>query len=1143
MTGRDVLALIFRQPVSWFALMYILSFPVELPGTTLELPPNFTWMDIPGLPEEAVYHILQDDAGFLWFSTENGLYRYDGYELRPYKYVPYDTTSLTSNALSYVAMDSRQNLWIDARHSGVNRLNLVTGQFTHFQHDPSDSNSIDSNRLFHLFESSSGDRWLMSYQGINRLVETRNPRDGTITEEFRSVDYAGTLQWEQLRDNNDLKLSDRNCALFNASFIYLDQSRERFYRIRFDRLLPPDDVLMWMHIDGQRERLWLLTENLHLYAIPWSGGEDRSWSLVQLDASLISELENIRRRQGKAQFYLDHEERVWLLTVNSGVRVFELESRKYQHFYDDGTVNRSLNGNRPFSFLLDSSNTVWIGTDTGLNKLYLTHKGIHHIKPFPDQPAGNPGNRIGAFVELNGGEVWICTPQGNYLFDEKSMTIDTDAIHPIFTKQLRGVSIRSVYQDHHGRYWLGASRGNLYEYNIGTGKLSEYILPLGHRTLVRTIAEGQRGNILFGGDVFNDNIHGLHLLRPADGLIEYLDHEPGNPYSLSSNVIWSIAHYHGNLYWIGTWGGGLVLFNTRSGRCNAIMTRPSDPNSISDNFVTDMCEDMNGDWWFGTWNGGLNKLTALSTADHTSNTHEITSQFLRFTERDGLTNNTIMNILDDEQGNLWLATGSGISRLNTKTQTFTNFDMEDGVQGKGFIPGACLKSGSGHLYFGGSNGFNVFHPAAIRGNQHIPPVIITSFTLFGESAEFDTLISRKNRIILNHNDNYFSFEFAALDFVFPAKNQYMCQLEGFDQQWVDCGTRRFKSYTNVPPGKYTFRMKGSNSDGVWNERGTTLAVVIRPPFWRTWWFQLVWIGGLIGLIGLSSRVIEYYRVYQKTRYIGHFKVIRKLGSGGMGTVYKAWDKLARRVVAVKILNEDLEDSREGVKRFLQEAEIGSVLNHPNIVRIHEVGKRDKIRYISMEYIEGKTLKEHIREQGTLHPEEVLRIAEKILDGLREIHRNGIVHRDLKPGNVIIDGNGQIKIMDFGLARLNILTSMHSQIQMAGTLAYMSPEQTIGRDVDHRSDIYSFGLILYEMVFGEPPFRGNNEMELIFAIHNEIPDQLSTNSPEVPKSITQIIEKCIRKDQSERYATVNKLLVDLRRSGALSSAPDEEGMEK
>jgi hypothetical protein len=294
-----------------------------------------------------------------------------------------------------------------------------------------------------------------------------------------------------------------------------------------------------------------------------------------------------------------------------------------------------------------------------------------------------------------------------------------------------------------------------------------------------------------------------------------------------------------NTLWIGTWGGGLNeldLNNPKSwdaALASFIQYRnvTDDPSSLSEDSVWTIHESVDGYLWLGTQLG----LNRFDPAEKT---------FKHYTEKQGLPNNVVLGILEDDSGHLWITTNNGLAQFNPQSGKFTIYDSSDGLQSNEFNSNAYYRASNGTMYIGGINGFNLFNPEEIKPNPVPPPVVLTGFDVFNEPLSID--LSGREPIRLNYRQDFISFEFAAFDFQAPQKNQYAYMLEGFNEDWIHAGNRRYATYTNLPGGQYIFRVKASNSDGIWNETGAAIPVMIAPPVWRTWWFN----GALIVVLGV-----------------------------------------------------------------------------------------------------------------------------------------------------------------------------------------------------------------------------------------------------------------------------------------------------
>ena len=303
---------------------------------------------------------------------------------------------------------------------------------------------------------------------------------------------------------------------------------------------------------------------------------------------------------------------------------------------------------------------------------------------------------------------------------------------------------------------------------------------------------------------------------------QFAENDPG---SLSDNFVRAILEDRSGTLWLGTNGGGLNRLDRATGKFIRYRNDPADPASLNNNYVFCLHEDRDGNIWLGTWGGGLNRLDGEK------------GTFSHFTMADGLASNEILGILEDRSGNLWLMTNEGLSRFSPPTGQFRNYDVSDGLQGREFQGGACYQSQSGEMFFGGANGFNAFFPQNIFDNRYVPPVRITSFKVLNKEVKLPRPIWETAEIELSPKDFLFSFEFAALDYTAPEKNKYAYKLEGLTDDWIYTDAKhRLASFSLLPPGKYVFRVKGSNSDGIWNEKDVSLVIRVHGPWWRSWWF-------------------------------------------------------------------------------------------------------------------------------------------------------------------------------------------------------------------------------------------------------------------------------------------------------------------
>jgi signal transduction histidine kinase/streptogramin lyase len=517
------------------------------------------------------------------------------------------------------------------------------------------------------------------------------------------------------------------------------------------------------------------------------------------------------------------------------------------HYRHDRTDPQSLSSDALLSFHEDQAGVLWFGTSgSGLNlhdprRTKFPH---YYLQAPRDDPEAN--NVVNAIFEDSAGFVWTATHLGLNRFDPVTGQLVHFHHDPLNPDSLSPGWVSAIYEDQDGRFWIG-TRSGLDELDRTTGRFIHYddassgdfTLAIGavmsivqDRSGVLWLARHRSGLCEFDPDAGKCT---LYAYNPEDSL---------NPQDMMGQVY---EDREGTL-WVGT-EGGLLRFDRQGGTFTLYEHDPDDSKSLSHNDVRGIHEDRSGRFWVATSGGGLNRL------DRPDGTFE------RYTDKRGLPSNIIQTILEDAQGHLWLGTSNGLSRFDPRDDAFRNYDVGDGLQDSEFLLGA-YQSPEGTMYFGGVNGFNAFHPEEIRDQPFVPPVVLTSLSQGGVEADpsVDQAVETVAEATFSWPNNFFEFEFAALSYSQPEKNQYAYMLEGFrDETWNYVGTKRFGRYTNLPGGTYTLRLKGSNSDGVWNEEGTSLTITVVPPFWETWWFR--------GLAVASLALLAFAFYWQRVRGI------------------------------------------------------------------------------------------------------------------------------------------------------------------------------------------------------------------------------------------------------------------------------------
>jgi PAS domain S-box-containing protein len=814
-----------------------------------------------GLSQSSVLCICHDSKGFLWFGTHGGINRYDGYRFKVFKNDSKNPYSLSNNSANYIIEDHLGILWVGTE-DGLSCFDRENEKFICYKNDPGNVNSLSNNFIRYVYEDRSGTLWVgTNGGGLNQFDR----------EKKKFIRYlSDPKNLNSLVNNNVLSIIEDNQKRLwigtDGGLNLFDRVTKEFTRYVNDPQNPNSisPYGIGRIYEDHSGNLWLGT---------WGGGLNKFNPITGIfihyqnnpnDPTSLSD-----------NFVLTiHEDRngnLWIGTASKGLNIFVPDNGgkgrgTFIHYQNDPTDAGSLSGNNVLSIYEDKVGILWIGTNYGgINKYNPCRRQFVLYRNHPNDANSLSRNTIQAILEDSKGMIWIGTNGGGLdCLDRKKNKFTHYVNNPKDPNSLSNNLIRNICEDRYNKLWIGTVDGLNY-FDRKTGKFIYYRNdPTNHRSISNNIAwsvyNDRAGNIwtgTFGG--------GLNKFDYAKGEFIHYVHDPNDPKSISDNIIWTMYEDSSGILWIGTHAGGLDQFNPKTGIFSHFQTNNQDSTSISSNKVLCLYEDHTGVLWVGTVNG-LNKFDRA------------TGTFHRYGESDGLSNNNIQGILEDDHGNLWISTNNGLSKFNPRTLKFKNYDETYGLQSNEFAVNTCCKLKSGEMVFGGMNGLNIFNPNSIKEDTTLPAVVITDFQIFnksvaiGENAEGRTIlkksISECNEINLSYKENVFSFEFAGLHYTSPKGNLYAYMMEGFEKEWnYTDANRRFVTYTNLPGGNYTFRVKASNNQGKWNEVGTSVRIIISPPFWKTMWFY--------GLLLIALGVIVYW-IYQWQMQARDFAAQRRM---------------------------------------------------------------------------------------------------------------------------------------------------------------------------------------------------------------------------------------------------------------------------
>ncbi|MCU0235718.1 MAG: LuxR C-terminal-related transcriptional regulator [Acidobacteria bacterium] len=766
-----------------------------------------------GLSHETVYSILQDRDGFVWLGTENGLNRFDGYDFTVFQHSPDSSSSLSHSAVLKLYEDRGGIIWVGTLNGGLNRFDPEKGAFTNYRHARDRSDSLSDDIVGAILEDRDGGFWIGTDNGLNRLDRAT----GKFTRFPLATDRPGSSNHiHGICEDSDGMLW---IATFGGGLIRLDRRTGRFSVFRNDPADPAslnNDFLYAVHED-RTGTLWVCTQsglNRHdrrsgrfaRVTIPTAGGSPLR------DEPVIAACE-------------DSSGQLWFGTTAGLVRL-DARSGAATVFQNDPLDAKSLSSNQVFAIHEDRSGILWIGTgDTGVDRFNPNRKKFSHYRALPGKANSLGATTVYGFWEDPDRGLWIATHDGLDRLDRKTNSFSHFGYHPGQPGSLGKTIVRCLAGDRDGNLWLGTDGKGLLLFDRGSGRVTAYRHEPGDPTSISNdrilaICEDMAGSLwigTYGG--------GLNRMDRKQGTFTRYRFNEKDPGSLAANIVRAVSEDHGGTLWIGTYGGGLDRFDRQTGRFIHYRHDAADPASLNSNYVFCIHEGQDGALWVGTLGGGLSRLDREK------------DRFVHFTPADGLASDMVCGILEDRSGNLWLTTAEGLSRFSPRTRQFRNYDASDGLQSGGFISNSILANREGEMFIGGGNGFNIFLPQNIFDNVYVPPVWLTSFKVLNREVKLPRPIGRTSEILLRPQDALFSFEFAALDYTAPEKNRYAYRLEGLMDDWVQTDSRRrLASFSRLPPGRYVFRVRGSNSDGLWNEKETSLVIRVLAPWWRSWWF-------------------------------------------------------------------------------------------------------------------------------------------------------------------------------------------------------------------------------------------------------------------------------------------------------------------
>lgn len=868
----------WQQGLALLCMLCLAAAPLRAQYSTLRFQ-HLTAKD--GLASPTVDCLTQDFKGFLWICTPNGLYRYDGYQMKPYLRSENDPRTLSDNHIRSIFVDQEGILWIGTNVGGLNRFDPVTESFTSFQHDPADPHSLSHNTVKAIHQDQQGRIWIGTEDGLNQMVYAEEEvltsgastsKDSPDRSQIQFVRYQHDQADPYSISNSNVTAlyGDRTGSLwvgtYGGGLNKFDPRTRQFtsYEYRPDN---PNSL-----VDNRVLEVYEDTKGL-LWVSSWGG--------LSLFDRVLERFTHYRHAEGDPtslsdnltiHIFEDNAGILWLSTYR-GLSRFDSQTGTFTNFLHDPRDPQSLSNNHVTYVFQDRSRVYWVATASGGLNRFTLKKNYTHFTHDTADPFSLSDTYVRTIYEDHAGALWIGTNNGFDLWDPARHRFIHYTVTPQDSDNFSSNLVESFYEDRSGNLWLGTYNG-LFMLDSNKVVQDHYTHQRDNPNSlnddrVAALLEDQEGFLWIG------TRGGPNKLEPTTRT--FARYQLGDDAG-QDNFVRVIYEDRSKRIWLGT-RQGLLVYDAATDAFTRQLGDSINVASLSDTYITSIYQDEQGLFWLGTFSNGV-KLYDPAT-----------SRVKTFDAENGLPSNAVLALVG-KASDLWIVTSFGLGRFDTATQQAVRYDFDGIVEG---VDLTMHLNATGELYIGGQNGLLIFHPDSLTTPQISPPLAITAINVMNEPAQLDTSVTYTRRLQLRYNQNFLSFEFAALDFDDPSNNRYMYKLEGLDRNWVNAGNRNYVNYSNLQPQAYTFRVKGSSSHGIWNEEGLSLRIIITPPWWRTWWFYTLVSLTVLGLVTAAYRyrvakLLEMERMRMRIASDLHDDLSGKLSSIAFMT-----DKVLRRV--------------------------------------------------------------------------------------------------------------------------------------------------------------------------------------------------------------------------------------------------------
>ncbi len=771
-----------------------------------------------GLSQGSILTMMQDSKGLIWIGTADGLNRFNAYEFETFLHSSSDPYSISDNEILCMTEDPTGDIWIGTAN-GLNKYVIREDRFIHYGSNDSTANAISNNYITALLTDKHGMIWVGTKYGLNCY----EPATDDFISYFKMVGSPSVKPQQIVKFIYETSSGDIWVG-FEEELCYLNKEERKL--IPYLQQLETQQRLsgstlhdMW---EDEHHQLWVATDQ---------GVDIWNPNLKQFQILPGTKSKQIRH------LIAGTDSTVWMGT-DQGLIIYDRMSERISEVKHQAEQSSSLSNDMIHALLKTNDETIWVGTGTGLNKYNKYLAQFNTIRLNASNPFDQVSNKVWAIMEDRNGWLWLGTEGGLCVMDQNRTKTFDMVSRSSAHEALVSDEISSLFEGKDGIIWMGTFGGGLVRYDPQRNKVQAYLhrsndsLSISSNT-VRSIIQAPQDHILWIG-----TREGFNIMDTRTGKFSTQYFHKGGK-GIKANSVNSLYRDSHQMLWVGT-EGGIICHEYEKDVSRLMRHDPDSIHSLSHDFVRCIKETTQGELWVGT-SGGLNRL------------NRTTMDFTSYTVEDGLPNNVVYAIEEGTNGELWLSTNKGLSRFDPDSGTFENFEVHDGLQGNEFNSRASFKGKDNRLYFGGTNGLNVFYPQDISANPHIPRLLFTHLY----QVNRDSLQPSRKCIIpastieLSYKDYLVTFEFASLNYTNPYKTRYAYMLKPFDNSWNKAGNRRTATYTNVPGGTYELMVKAIDPLGNVRQNTTSINVIMHPPYWQMplfWVMVLVVLGIFIYLL-------------------------------------------------------------------------------------------------------------------------------------------------------------------------------------------------------------------------------------------------------------------------------------------------------